>query len=129
MLRPSANDTFSPRDQAGGNDQLDSDIIDDDDSISYGFTLTFNLASNVISTTIMDAGIIIYRPPTPTRTPTPINVGNYVWDDIDHDGRQDAGEPGMSGVVVQLWNSAKNQMLDQTTTKPPPASPHTSGLS
>jgi hypothetical protein len=116
VLRPSANDTFSPRDQAGGNDQLDSDIIDDDDSISYGFTLTFNLASNVISTTIMDAGIIIYRPPTPTRTPTPINVGNFVWDDLDKDGRQDAGEPGLAGVVVQLWNSGKTQMLYQTTT-------------
>src|SRR5581483_11424964 len=27
---------------------------------------------------------------TPTRTPTPINVGNFVWEDLDADGQQDA---------------------------------------
>lgn len=51
------------------------------------------------------------NPPTATRTPTPINLGNFVWDDIDSDGRQDAGEPGLSGVTVQLWNSAKTQLI------------------
>jgi hypothetical protein len=54
--------------------------------------------------------------PTATRTPTPINLGNFVWDDLDHDGRQDAGEPGLAGVTVQLWNSAKTQLLASTTT-------------
>jgi hypothetical protein len=54
--------------------------------------------------------------PTPTRTPTPINVGNFVWDDLDGDGRQDAGEPGLPGVTVQLWNSAKTQLLGTTVT-------------
>ncbi len=33
--------------------------------------------------------------------PTPINVGNFVWNDIDADGIQDANEPGIAGVVVQ----------------------------
>ena len=45
------------------------------------------------------------------RTPTPINVGNFVWHDLDHDGRQDAGEPGLAGITVQLWNGAKTQMI------------------
>ncbi len=53
---------------------------------------------------------------TATRTPTPVNFGNFVWDDLDQDGRQDAGEPGLAGITVQLWNSAKTQMLDQTST-------------
>lgn len=53
---------------------------------------------------------------TPTRTPTPINVGNFVWDDLDQDGRQDAGEPGIGGVTVQLWNGAKTALIGQTTT-------------
>ncbi len=46
-----------------------------------GFTDIFNIASNVISTTLYDAGIIVYRTPTPTRTQTPINLGNFVWHD------------------------------------------------
>ena len=35
-------------------------------------------------------GIIIITN-TPTRTPTPISIGNFVWDDMDGDGRQDDG--------------------------------------
>jgi len=53
---------------------------------------------------------------TPTRTPTPINVGNFVWDDLDQDGRQDAGEPGLAGIAVQLWNSTKSTLIDTDTT-------------
>jgi hypothetical protein len=56
---------------------------------------------------------------TPTRTPTPINVGNFVWLDLDGDGRQDAGESGLAGVTVQLWNSAKTVLYDQTVTNAP----------
>ena len=54
--------------------------------------------------------------PTSTRTPTPINVGNFVWDDLDADGRQDAGEPGLAGVTVQLWNAAKTQLVHSAVT-------------
>jgi hypothetical protein len=32
----------------------------------------------------------------------PIEIGNRVWDDIDGDGVQDANEPGLDGVTVQL---------------------------
>jgi hypothetical protein len=114
VLLPGVDDEFSPKDAAGGDNQLDSDI--NPTGINFGFTDIFNLASNVISTTIMDAGIIVYRPPTPTRTPTPINVGNFVWHDLNSNGVQDGGEPGVGGVTVQLWNDAKTQLLDQKTT-------------
>jgi uncharacterized repeat protein (TIGR01451 family) len=30
------------------------------------------------------------------------SLGNLVWEDLDHDGRQDIGEPGIEGVVVTL---------------------------
>ncbi len=36
----------------------------------------------------------------------PTEVGNRVWRDLDADGRQDAGEPGISGVVVTLTITA-----------------------
>jgi hypothetical protein len=105
---------FTLKDQ-GGDNQLDSDI--NPSGADSGFTDIFNLANNVISTTIMDAGI---RPPpgspTPTRTPTPINIGNFVWNDLNSNGVQNAGEPGLNGITVQLWNAAKTQLLDSAVT-------------
>jgi hypothetical protein len=114
VLLPGAGDQFSPKDQAGGDDTEDSDI--NPAGINFGFTDIISIANNVISITSLDAGIILFRTPTPTRTPTPINLGNFVWDDLDHDGRQDAGEPGLSGITVQLWNSAKTLLIDSAVT-------------
>ncbi|MCC6627374.1 MAG: carboxypeptidase regulatory-like domain-containing protein, partial [Chloroflexi bacterium] len=49
-------------------------------------------------------------PTTPTSTPTvtgtpPIllSLGNRVWEDLDNDGRQEAGESGIGGVTVRLF--------------------------
>ena len=114
VVLPSAGDQFSPKDNAAAGDQLDSDI--NPSGTSFGFTDIYTFASNLISITTIDAGIVVFRTPTPTRTPTPINVGNFVWDDLDSDGRQDAGEPGLAGVTVQLWNSTKTQLLDSKVT-------------
>jgi hypothetical protein len=55
---------------------------------------------------------------TATRTPTPVSIGNFVWNDLDQDGIQDTGEPGYAGVLMQLWNSSRTLMLDQVTTGP-----------
>lgn len=54
--------------------------------------------------------------PTPTRTPTPVNIGNFVWFDSNGNGIQDDGEPGVPNVTVQLWNSAKSNLIAQGTT-------------
>ena len=35
--------------------------------------------------------------------PAPIEIGNRVWLDTDRDGIQDAGEGGLSGIAVQLY--------------------------
>ncbi|RBP51021.1 SdrD B-like domain-containing protein [Arenicella xantha] len=42
-------------------------------------------------------------------------IGNLVWADADGDGIQDAGEAGIAGVVVELYN-ASGILLDTTTT-------------
>ncbi|MEZ4663475.1 MAG: SdrD B-like domain-containing protein [Caldilineaceae bacterium] len=34
--------------------------------------------------------------------PAPIEIGNRVWDDLDGDGEQDAGEPGLDGLTITL---------------------------
>src|SRR5690606_28261286 len=105
--------SFSPKDQ-GDNDTQDSDINPSDTNAR--FSDVTSIAPYAISITNIDAGIIIYRTPTPTRTPVPINLGNLVWDDLDSDGIQDVGEPGLPNITVQLWNSTKTLLLQQTTT-------------
>jgi hypothetical protein len=97
-----ADATFSTKD-AGANDQLDSDINRSGGDI--GFTDIYVFSSAVVSNQSIDAGIVL-----------PIAVGNLVFDDLDRDGVQDAGDPGIAGVVVQLWNAAQNQILDTSTT-------------
>ncbi|MEM7128145.1 MAG: SdrD B-like domain-containing protein [Chloroflexota bacterium] len=44
----------------------------------------------------------------------PLEVGNRVWDDVDGDGVQDAGEPGLNGVQVTLEQAG--QAPQQVTT-------------
>ena len=45
----------------------------------------------------------------------PAAIGNFVWNDTDMDGIQDEGEPGIEGVLVELFN-CENQLLDTTVT-------------
>jgi len=69
----------------GSNDALDSDA----DPITGAMTATV-LESGEVDLT-WDAGL--YRP---------ASIGNYVWEDLNGNGLQDAGEPGVQGVTVQL---------------------------
>ncbi len=48
-----------------------------------------------------------------TNTP---QIGDRVWNDLDADGVQDPGEPGISGVVIRLYTDELSSMLGQTTT-------------
>jgi hypothetical protein len=102
-LLPDGSLSFSPID-AGGDETRDSDIIPS--GIETGFTESFSLASNVTSIASIDAGMM---------TPEQANLGRRTWEDFDFDGIQDAGEPGLADVTVQLWNSGMSQLLDTTT--------------
>ena len=42
-------------------------------------------------------------------------IGDRVWKDLDGNGIQDAGEPGVSGVLVTLTDCAGNEIAQQTT--------------
>lgn len=42
-------------------------------------------------------------------------IGNYVWEDTDGDGRQDAAEDGLAGVTVSLLDDA-GTVISTTTT-------------
>ncbi|MGB1010474.1 MAG: SdrD B-like domain-containing protein [Thiolinea sp.] len=41
----------------------------------------------------------------PAEPVIPVYVGDYIWNDLNEDGRQDDNEPGLSGVVVRLFNA------------------------
>ena len=89
---------FSPRD-AGGNDATDSDA-----DTTTGRTITTTLISNEDDLT-WDAGMFQYA-----------SLGDYVWEDLDADGIQDAGEPPLVGVSVTLFNGAGVQVGSPDTT-------------
>ncbi len=86
-----ANYSLSAKTQ-GGDTNLDSDF----DPITYT-TATITLAANQ-SRTDIDAGLKFTQPVT-------TSIGDRVWLDSNADGVQDAGEPGVSNVLVTLYNS------------------------
>ena len=50
----------------------------------------------------------------------PASIGNFVWEDLDADGVQDLGEPGLGGVLVTLTGTdgQGNPVTKTTTTEP-----------
>ena len=44
------------------------------------------------------------------------SIGDFVWADIDRDGVQDAGEPGIGGVTVRLYAADGVTLLDSAVT-------------
>jgi len=50
-------------------------------------------------------------------TPDPLNsIGDYVWEDTNNNGLQDAAESGLSGVTVTLYNATTGQPVGSITT-------------
>ncbi|WP_192579011.1 SdrD B-like domain-containing protein [Fibrisoma limi] len=82
----------------GGNGATDSDA----DPLT-GRTATFTLASGEVDLSV-DAGF--YRP---------ASLGNLVFNDLNQNGQQDAGETGIPNVTVQLLNTNGNVLLTTTT--------------
>ncbi len=79
------------------------DTVDSNANPATGRTGDVNLAADQIDRTV-DAGLV-----------EPASLGDFVWEDRDGDGIQDAGEPGVSGVTVKLLD-CQGVILDTTTT-------------
>ena len=88
---------FSPV-NIGGDDAIDSDA-----DRTTGRTGTFALTSGNDDFT-RDAGMYQYA-----------GLGDFVWDDLDADGLQDPGEPGIGGVTVWLRNIFGTEIASVTT--------------
>ena len=77
--------SFTTADQ-GTNNDLDSDVN------ASGLTPVITLTANQTDLS-WDAGLVALL----------AGVGDRVWNDLDYDGVQDAGEPGVDGVEVRLY--------------------------
>ncbi|MEA2972048.1 MAG: hypothetical protein QOG82_506 [Actinomycetota bacterium] len=79
------------RADAGTNDAVDSDVP------PGATTGTVAIAAHAPGHNdhTFDAGVIAQQ-----------RLGNLVWNDLDDDGKVDAGEPGIGGVTVELWRDA-----------------------
>lgn len=84
----------------GTDDEKDSDVTGATNG--PGSTETFTIASGEIRTDI-DAGGFL-----------PAQLGDFVWDDLNEDGVQDSGEPGIANIDVALRRS--NGLLIASTT-------------
>jgi hypothetical protein len=86
FIKP-AGYNFSPQDQGA------NDVIDSDADTTTGKTIATNLITGEVDTT-WDAGLFQYA-----------SISDFVWIDLDGDGIQDAGETGLDGVTVNLFDS------------------------
>jgi gliding motility-associated-like protein/uncharacterized repeat protein (TIGR01451 family) len=86
---------YQPTGQDQGNDALDSD------GNSIGQTVVINLEAGENDLT-WDFGI----------TPILGSIGNFVWHDIDQDGTQDSGEPGIPDVKVILYGPGPDGIIN-----------------
>lgn len=84
--------------QNNGNDELDSDV----DASGLSHVIDLSKGEDDLS---VDAGL--FEIPTGS-------IGDFVWDDLNRDGLQDEGEPGIVGATVELWQDGA--MLASTTT-------------
>ena len=88
---------FSPLD-VGGDDTVDSDA-----NTTTGRTVNYTLTSGETETSA-DAGMFQNA-----------SIGDFVWEDLDADGIQDAGETGINTVSVELFNAADVSQGTTTT--------------
>ena len=118
---------------AGGND-----LIDSDPNAATLTTIVTTLTFGEVDTT-WDLGLVMVtttssepttsskptttsEPTTTTTSPTTTttvpsaSIGDYVWEDLDFDGIQDAGEPGIPGVKVELLGGTNGTTVIATTT-------------
>lgn len=82
---------FTLKDVVAAGDAADSDV-----DPATGKTGSYTLAAGQVNLTV-DAGLKPF---------IPASVGDFVWYDLNRDGIQDAGEPGVPGVVATLYNSS-----------------------
>jgi hypothetical protein len=80
----------------GGVLDLNNTSTNSDPSPTTGLTSTINTSSAGTQITGVDAGL---------KNDVKGALGDFVWNDINNNGIQDAGEPGIPGATMQLYNT------------------------
>lgn len=93
--------TFSPQNASGSTAANNSDA-----NITTGKTANVTLTTANKDRTDIDAGMYYT---------IPARIGDFIWNDLDKDGVQDAGEPGIAGVTVTLYDNAGNPLRTTIT--------------
>jgi len=81
-----------------------SDLTDSDANVSTGKSPIVKLASGEANTSI-DAGLV----------PVKGSIGDLVWEDLNYNGVQDAGESGIANVTVRLLDGSNNVLASTVT--------------
>lgn len=87
------------------------------------FVVTEELQAGWVHTTLSSVGLTVQSGNTPSTVwfgnfkvpPAQCTICDFVWKDLDHDGIQDVGEPGFSGVAVNLYDSLGSFVATTTT--------------
>ncbi|TDB61355.1 SdrD B-like domain-containing protein [Arundinibacter roseus] len=98
---------ISSKKNEGGDDEKDNDFTTE--GLSEVVTLDPTLTGLNKDNPTIDAGLISPKG----------SLGDFVWKDLNDNGQQDDGEPGVNGVKVILWSAvggAPGAKLDSTTT-------------
>jgi hypothetical protein len=65
---------------------------------------------------VLTLGFIIVQPlQADPLIPAVGSIGDFVWNDLNYNGIQDSGEPGMDGVQVNLLNNNNSIIASGTT--------------
>ncbi len=81
--------------EKGNIDSLNSDVFS---IIDFGATDTIIIVNGKENLEYINAGLVLDRHGM---------IGDRVWEDLDGDGLQEDGEPGINGVLVQLYKKGK----------------------
>ena len=101
FFKPEAFERFANQDQ-GADDAVDSDA-----DVTTGIVVVILPDDDSVDLTI-DAGLV---PPPPCTA----KIGDYVWNDVNGNGIQEAGEQGINGLLVELKDGT-GTVLQSTTT-------------
>jgi LPXTG-site transpeptidase (sortase) family protein len=98
-------------------------------TLPSGGSISFTVTATVTATTGSVTNTFTATTPAGTTDPTPANntasdtddvlstaIGDFVWNDLNRDGIQDGGEPGINNVTVRLYDTATNTLQGTTTT-------------
>ena len=80
-----------------------ADATDSDPLAGTNRTALVALVSGQAETTV-DAGFV-----------RPASLGDFTWEDLDADGQQDGGEPGLANVAVRLYDATSNLLAATTS--------------